>query len=77
MPKSRRANAVMFGFDFRVNAAIVLMIENIEYLKALQLEGNYEDIELELEDGQYILAQTKAIEKSSSDFGNVRKNIRK
>ena len=59
------------------NAAIVLMIENIEYLKALQLEGNYEDIELELEDGQYILAQAKAIEKSSSDFGNVRKNIRK
>ena len=53
------------------------MIENIEYLKALQLEGNYEDIELELEDGQYILAQAKAIEKSSSDFGNVRKNIRK
>lgn len=77
MPKSRRANAVMFGFDFRVNAAIVLMIENIEYLKALQLEGNYEDIELELEDGQYILAQAKAIEKSSSDFGNIRKNLRK
>ena len=50
MPKSRRANAVMFGSDFRVNAAIVLLIENIEYLKALQLEGNYEDIELELED---------------------------
>ena len=25
MPKSRRANAVMFGFDFRVNAAIVLI----------------------------------------------------
>ena len=25
MPKSRRANAVMFGFAFRVNAAIVLI----------------------------------------------------
>lgn len=30
MAKSRRANAVVFGFDFQVNAAIVLMIENIE-----------------------------------------------
>ena len=44
MAKSRRANAVVFGFDFQVNAAIVLMIENIEDLKSLRLEGNYEDI---------------------------------
>lgn len=35
MAKSRRANAVVFGFDFQVNAAIVLMIENIEDLKSL------------------------------------------
>ena len=41
MAKSRRANAVVFGFDFQVNAAIVLMIENIEYLKSLRLESNY------------------------------------
>ena len=47
MAKSRRANAVLFGFDFQVNAAIVLMIENIEDLKSLRLEGNIEDIELE------------------------------
>lgn len=77
MAKSRRANAVMFGFDFQVNAAIVLMIENIEDLKSLRLEGNYEDIELELENNQYILAQAKAVEKSSSDFRNVRKNLEK
>ena len=56
MAKSRRANAVVFGFDFQVNAAIVLMIENIEDLKSLRLEGNYEDIEIELENNQYILA---------------------
>lgn len=77
MAKSRRANAVMFGFDFQVNAAIVLMIENIEDLKSLRLEGNYEDIELELQNNRYILAQAKAVEKSSSDFRNVRKNLEK
>jgi len=77
MSKSRRANAVMFGFDFQVNAAIVLMIENIEDLKSLRLEGNYEDISLELENNQYILAQAKAVEKSSSDYRNVRKNLKK
>ena len=59
MAKSRRANAVVFGFDFQVNAAIVLMIENIEDLKSLRLEGNYEDIEIELENNQYILAQAR------------------
>jgi hypothetical protein len=77
MSKSRRANAVMFGFDFQVNAAIVLMLENIEDLISLRLEGNNEDIELELKNGQYILAQAKAVEKSSSDFRNVRKNLEK
>lgn len=76
MSKNRRANAVMFGFDFQVNSAIVLMLENIEDLKSLRLEGNYEDIELELENGEYIIAQAKAVEKSSSDFRNVRKNLK-
>lgn len=77
MAKDRRANAVMFGFDFQVNAAIVLMLENIDDLKALKLEGNYEDIELELNNNEYILAQAKAVENSSIDFKNVRANLNK
>lgn len=77
MGKNRRANAVMFGFDFQVNAAIVLMLENIEDLKTLRLEGNYEDIELELNNSKYVLAQAKAIENSSSNFHNVRANLDK
>ena len=58
----RRAHAVLFGFDFQVNAAIVLMLDNIKDLKSLRLEGNYEDVELTLVDGQKILAQAKAVE---------------
>lgn len=77
MVKNRRANAVMFGFDFQVNAAIVIMLENIEELQTLRLEGNFEDIEVELDNHRYILAQAKAVEKSSSDFRNVRKNLEK
>lgn len=75
--KNSRAHAVVFGFDFQVNAAIVLFLENINDLKSLRLEGNYEDIELELNNGQYILAQAKSIEKGSSDFRNVRSNLQK
>ena len=36
MERSRRADAVVFGFDFQVNAAIVLFLENIE-----EVENDY------------------------------------
>ena len=75
--KNRRANAVMFGFDFQVNAAIVLMLENILVLQALRLEGENEDIEIELNNGQYILAQAKGTELGSSDFRNVGAKMKK
>lgn len=77
MSRSRRANAVMFGFDFQVNAAIVLMLQNIKGLKSLRLEGNNEDIDIETDDETHILAQAKSVEKSSSDFSNVRANLKK
>ena len=74
---SRRANAVLFGFDFQVNAAIMLMLENMADLESLRLESNYEDIDLTLADGRHVLAQAKAVENSSSDFRNVRSNLKK
>lgn len=77
MAKSKRASSVVFGFDFQVNSAIVLMLENVSDLKSLRLEGNFEDIEIELNDGQYILAQAKSVVNSSSDFHNVRHNLKK
>ena len=52
------------------------MLENIEDLQSLRLEGNYEDIELHMNNGEYILAQAKAVEHSSTDFKNVRKKLR-
>lgn len=77
MIKNRRANSVIFGFDFQVNSSIVLMLENIRVMDSLILEGNNEDIEIKLNDGSLILAQAKAVEKSSSDFRNVIKNFKK
>ena len=75
--KNRRANAFFFVFDFQRNAAIVLMLENIRELRSVRLEGNEEDIELTLNSGEKILAQAKAVEKSSSDFSHVRENLKK
>lgn len=77
MGKDRRADAVLFGFDFQVNAAIVLMLENIKELRSLRLESENEDIDIELYSGNHILAQAKSIVNSSTDFTNVRNNLNK
>ena len=73
----RRANSVVFGFDFQVNAAIVLLLENITEMESVRLEGNYEDIEIGFSNGHHIFAQAKAITKASSDFKNVRAYLKK
>ena len=77
MGKDRRADAALFGFDFQVNAAIVLMLENIRELQSLRLESENEDIDIELYTGDHILAQAKSIVNSSTDFSNVRRNLKK
>lgn len=77
MTANRRASAVLFGFDFQVNAAIILLLENISELNCVRLESNYEDIDITLNNNHHILAQAKAVEKSSTDFRNVRKNLEK
>lgn len=73
----RRASKVLFGFDFQINAAIVLMLENINDLESLRLESDLEDIDLTLSNGQHILAQAKAVVNGSTDFQNVRRNLQK
>lgn len=68
---NRAANPVLFGFDFQVNAAIVLMLENIKDMSSIRLEGA-EDIEINLNDGSCVLAQAKAVVKSSTDFTKLK-----
>lgn len=68
----RNASASAFGWDFQVNAAIVLMLENIADAEFVRVEGETEDIEITLSNGQKIYSQAKSVEKSSSDFKNVK-----
>lgn len=76
MTNQRNASAVLFGIDFQVNAAIVLMLEYIKDLKSLKLEGA-EDIELNLNNNKSVLAQAKSVINSSYDFSNVKPNLKK
>ena len=77
MGNDRRADAAWFGYDFQVNAAIILMLDHIKALKSLRLESKNEDIDIELNSGNHVLAQAKSVVNSSTDFRNVRKNLNK
>lgn len=66
----RNASASAFGWDFQVNSAILLMLENIKDAKKVRVEGADEDIEITLEDESKIYAQVKAVEKPE-DTSNV------
>ena len=73
---NRSAVPLNFGLDFQANAAIVLMLDNIKELNSIRLECN-EDIDIELCDGTYVLAQAKSVVRSSTEFKNVRSNVKK
>lgn len=72
----RAATSLLFGMDFQTNAAIVLMLENIKEMSTVRVEGE-EDIEIQLNDGSFVLAQAKSVVESSTDFNNVRSKARK
>lgn len=74
---NRSAHASSFGLDFQTNAGIFLMLEYIENMKSIKLEGDYEDIDIILSDGTHILAQAKSVENASNDFSNVRAYLKK
>ena len=59
----RNASASAFGWDFKANSAILLMLENIKEAKRVRVEGANEDIEITLQDHTKIYAQAKAVEK--------------
>jgi hypothetical protein len=53
--------ASAFGWDFQVNAAIILMLINIKQADSIKVEGATDDIEINLENGNVIYSQAKAV----------------
>lgn len=70
---NRNASASAFGWDFQANAALVLMLDNIENAESIRVEGN-EDIEIFLNDQRKIYAQAKSVMKAD-DYSNVNRNL--
>ena len=77
MANNSNASPEVFGFDFQINATIFLLLDNIKELKTIRMEGASENIELTMNNGSQIMAQAKGIVKGSSDFSNVRRNLKK
>lgn len=73
--KKRNASFSAFGWDFQINAAIVLMLENITEVNKVRVEGSSEDIELTLDSGEKIYSQAKSVVKASNDFTNVKQKL--
>lgn len=68
------ASDSLFGWDFQINAAIILMLEDVENVRDVRVEGKTEDIEITLADGGRIFSQAKALA-DPSNTKNVRKKL--
>ena len=72
--KGTNASDSIFGWDFQINAAIILMLEDITNVQKVRVEGKTEDIEVTLTDGECVFSQAKALSDPSSTK-NVRKKL--
>lgn len=72
--KSSNAAASAFGWDFQSNAAIMLMIKNIEKASKVKVEGQTEDVEITLADGKLLMSQVKAV-MTPDDTGHVKEKL--
>ena len=71
---TRNASPSAFGWDFQINAAIFLMIENIKDADKVRVEGEDEDIEIYLKDKTKIYSQAKSVVKPD-DYSNVNEKL--
>jgi hypothetical protein len=73
---NRNASHVAFGWQFQINAGIVIMLDYIREAVAVKIEGNKEDIEIILENGTKIFAQAKGTT-SPDESKNAMRDLKK
>lgn len=72
--KSSNASASAFGWDFQSNAAIILMLKNIEKASKVKVEGKSEDVEITFADGKILMSQAKSV-MTPDDYSHVKRNL--
>lgn len=71
---SSNASASAFGWEFQSNAAIMLMLKNIERASKVKVEGNTEDVEITFADGKMLMSQAKAV-MNPNDYSHVKEKL--
>ena len=61
MPKASNATASAFGWEFQSNAAIMLMLKNIENTSKVKVEGENKDVKITFSNGKMPMAQAKSV----------------
>ena len=59
--KSSNASESAFGWEFQSNAAIMLMLKNMEKAYKVKVEGSTQDVEITFMDGKLLMSQAKAV----------------
>ena len=72
--KSSNASTSAFGWDFQSNAAIMLMLTNIEKASKDKVEGQSEDVEITLADGKTLMSQVKSVI-APDDYSHVKEKL--
>lgn len=72
--KSSNATPTAFGWDFQSNAAIMLMLKNIEKAYKVKVEGSTEDVEITFSDGKMLMSQVKSVMKPD-DYSHVNEKL--
>lgn len=71
--KNTEASASVFGWRFQVIAGIIFSLKNIKELKAVEIEGLTEDIELDFENKEPEYIQAKSVQYDYINAKNSRK----
>ena len=74
--RTRNASPSLFGWEFQVNAGIVIMLDYIREAEAVKIEGVTEDIEVILQNGTRVFAQAKS-SMDPEDTKNASRDLKK
>ncbi|VTY21618.1 hypothetical protein [Streptococcus anginosus] len=77
---SSNAVPTTFGFEFQAMVGLMLILENLKEVNRFSIEGPQEDVELKLNNGNYIYAQVKSKETNTlakrSNLGKLKAGLR-
>lgn len=73
---SRNASPTNFGFEYQINVAIYFMFWYLKDILSVRVEGEKEDVEIQLKDKKKLMIQAKSQAIDLSDTTNINKNLK-